>query len=91
MVASFTQTYGNERKILYDFYARDERLGYAKDRVENSDAINYSINKEIINNWSTQVGFNFEISPHFMYRGELGYRAGQKFFMTGLQYRFGFK
>ncbi len=29
-------------------------------------------------------------SEHWMYRGELGYREGQKFFMTGLQYRFGF-
>jgi len=83
-------TPGRDEKLT-ELYAREERLDYAGDRIENSDAINYSINKEIINNWSTQVGFNFEISPHFMYRAELGYRAGQKFFMSGLQYRFGFK
>ena len=83
-------TPGKEDKLT-ELNARDERLGNAKDRVESSDAINYRINKEIINNWSTQIGFNFEISPHWMYRGEYGYRAGQKFFMSGLQYRFGFK
>jgi len=81
-------TPGKEEK-LEELYARDERLVSAKDRVENSNAINYSINKEIINNWSTQIGLNFELSNHWMYRAELGYRAGQKFFMTGLQYRFG--
>ncbi len=81
-------TPGKEEKLT-DLYARDERLDEAAVRVENSDAINYSINKEIINNWSTQIGFNFEISEHWMYRAELGYRANQKFFMSGLQYRFG--
>ena len=81
-------TPGKDEKLI-ELYAREERLIYAKDRVENSDAINYSINKEIIDNWSTQIGFNFEISDHWMYRAELGYRADQKFFMTGLQYRFG--
>tara|TARA_B100000809_G_scaffold118758_1_gene117072 strand:- start:40667 stop:41776 length:1110 start_codon:yes stop_codon:yes gene_type:complete len=59
-------------------------------RVDNGDAINYRIKKEIIDNWSTQVGFNFEINENWMYRGELGYSAQSKFFMTGLQYRFGF-
>ncbi len=81
-------TPGKDEKLT-ELYARDERLVYAKDKVENSDTINYSINKEIINNWSTQIGFNFEISDHWMYRAELGYRADQKFFMTGLQFRFG--
>ena len=80
---------GKDEKLA-ELYARDERLNYGKDRIANSNAINYSIKKEIINNWSTQIGFNFEISEHWMYRAELGYRAGQKFFMTGLQFRFGF-
>ena len=84
------QTPGKEEK-LEELYARDERLTDANDRVENSDAINYSIKKEIVNNWSTQLGFNWEITEHYMYRLEVGYRADQKFFMTGLQYRFGFK
>ena len=72
-------TPGKDEKLA-ELYARDERLDYAKDRVENSNAINYNINKEIINNWSTQIGFNFEISSHWMYRAELGYRSNQKFF-----------
>lgn len=83
-------TPGKEEKLT-ELYARDSRLSDAKDRVENSNAINYTINKEIINNWSTQVGFNFEMSKHYMLRAELGYRDGQKFFMSGLQYRFGIK
>lgn len=81
-------TPGKEEK-LEELYARQDRLIDATDRVENSNAINYNINKEIIDNWSTQIGFNFEISEHWMYRAELGYRDDQKFFMTGLQYRFG--
>ena len=81
-------TPGKDEKLT-ELYARADKLENAADRVESSDAINYSIRKEIIDNWSTQIGFNFEISNHWMYRAELGYRADQKFFMTGLQYRFG--
>jgi len=80
---------GKDEKLA-ELYARDESLNEGKDRIASSDAVNYSIKKEIVNNWSTQIGFNFEISDHWMYRGELGYRDGQKFFMTGLQFRFGF-
>jgi hypothetical protein len=82
-------TPGKDEK-LEELYARDQRLSYASDRVESSDAINYDIKKEIVNNWSTQIGFNLELTKHIMYRAELGYRDDQKFFMTGLQYRFGF-
>ena len=74
---------------LKELDERATRLTNAKDRVERKDAINYSIKKEIINNWSTQIGFNFEISEQWMYRAELGYRDDQRFFMTGLQFRFG--
>ncbi|MFT6971667.1 MAG: hypothetical protein ACJAR3_002520 [Roseivirga sp.] len=81
-------TPGKEEK-LKELNARGERLDYATNRVESSDAVNYRIKKEIIDNWSTQIGFNLELSEHFMVRAELGYRADQKFFMTGLQYRFG--
>ncbi len=80
---------GKDEK-LDELNARNEKLESASDRIENSNAVNYSIKKEIINSWSTQVGFNFEYSEHWMFRGEYGYREGQKFFMTGLQYRFGF-
>ena len=79
---------GKDEKIA-ELYAREDRLTNARSRVENSESINYSIKKEIIENWSTQIGYNFEISDQWMVRGELGYRAGQKFFMSGLQYRFG--
>ncbi len=74
---------------LEELNNRQDKLYDSKAKVENSNAINYSIKKEITDNWSTQIGFNFEINKHFMYRAELGYRDGQKFFMTGLQYRFG--
>ncbi len=82
-------TPGKDEKLA-ELEARGERLDEAAVRVENSNAVNYSIKKELIENWSTQIGFNFEISNHWMYRAELGYRNGQKFFMTGLQFRFGF-
>ena len=82
-------TPGRDEK-LEQLYARETKLNSAKIRIEESNAINYSIKKEITNNWSTQIGFNYEISQNWMFRGEVGYRAGQKFFMTGLQYRFGF-
>ncbi len=81
-------TPGKDEK-LDELNQRNDNLVGAKDRINNSNAINYSIKKEIIDNWSTQIGFNYEITPNFMFRGEYGYRAGQKFFMTGLQYRFG--
>ena len=74
---------------LKELTDRNDRLNYAKTRIENSDAINYKIKKEILSNWSTQIGANFELSKNWMIRAELGYRDGQKFFMTGLQYRFG--
>ncbi len=75
---------------LQDLNKKHDNLTSAKTRIEDANAINYSIKKEIINSWSTQVGFNFEISQNWMIRGEYGYREGQKFFMAGLQYRFGF-
>ncbi len=51
--------------------------------------VNYSLKKEIINPWSTQVGFNWELSESWMYRTEFGYSSNQTFILTGLQYRFG--
>ncbi len=74
---------------LEELHERNDELEYSKDRIENSDSINYSIKKEIINNWSTQIGFNLEFSEQWMFRGEYGYREGQKFFMSGVQFRFG--
>lgn len=54
-----------------------------------SSVISYSIKKDIINPWSTQVGFNWEITPNWMLRSEGGYSSDQTFFLFGLQYRFG--
>jgi len=85
---SLPPTPGNVEK-LEELYAREVRLDEAGARIENSDTINYRINKELIESWSTQIGFNFELTDHYMFRAEYGYRAGQKFFMAGLQYRFG--
>lgn len=85
---SLPPTPGNVEK-LEELYARKVRLDEAGARIDNSDTINYSINKELIESWSTQIGFNFELTDHYMFRAEYGYRAGQKFFMAGLQYRFG--
>ncbi len=82
-------TPGKDDKLA-ELYARDARLTYAQNRVDNADAINYDIKKEIVENWSTQIGYNFEMTENWMIRGEIGYRNDQKFFMTGLQYRFGF-
>lgn len=89
LLESLPSTPEREEEIA-DLYVRKGKLESAGDRVENGDAINYKIKKEIIDNWSTQVGFNFEINDNWMYRGELGYSAYSRFFMTGLQYRFGF-
>lgn len=60
----------------------------AIDQVEETD-INYSIKKDIVNNWSVQFGFNFELTPDVMVRGEFGKGTGNSFAMVGLQYRFG--
>jgi hypothetical protein len=51
--------------------------------------VNYKIKKEIINSWSVQFGFNYQINDHWMFRGEFGKASGNTFAMTGLQYRFG--
>jgi hypothetical protein len=80
---------GRDEK-LDELNKRKDKLEDSRDKIEGNNALNYSIKKEIINCWSTQIGFNFEYTENIMFRGEYGYRAGQKFFMTGLQYRFGF-
>lgn len=51
--------------------------------------INYEIEKDIINHWTVEFGFNFEISDNWTFRGEYGVGTGNVFVMTGLQYRFG--
>ncbi|WP_369049181.1 hypothetical protein [Tenacibaculum sp. UWU-22] len=52
--------------------------------------VNYSIRKDIINHWSVNFGFNYEINPELTFRGEFGKGSGNDFVLIGLQYRFGF-
>jgi len=70
---------------------RNKVLDTAYKKIESapSSVISYSLRKEIVNPWSTQIGFNWEITPNWMFRSEIEYSAEQTFFMTGLQYRFG--
>lgn len=51
--------------------------------------VNYNIQKDIINNWSVQFGFNLEINQSLTIRGEFGKGNGNDFVLTGVQYRFG--
>ncbi|UXX79687.1 hypothetical protein N7E81_00995 [Reichenbachiella carrageenanivorans] len=51
--------------------------------------INYFIHKEMIQAWTFQFGFNFQINKTWAVRGEYGVADSQRFLMTGLQYRFG--
>jgi len=51
--------------------------------------VEYKIQKEIINNWSVQFGFNFQFTENWQLRGEYGVANGNTFVLTGLQYRFG--
>ena len=53
--------------------------------------INFFIHKEMIQPTTFQFGYNFQINKHWMLRGEYGVSDSQRFLMTGLQYRFGFK
>ena len=52
-------------------------------------SIDYFIRKEMIQAWTFQFGFNFQISKTWALRGEYGVSDSQRFLMTGLQYRFG--
>ncbi len=53
-------------------------------------SINYFIKKEMIQSYTFQFGFNFQLSKHIMLRGEYGISDSQRFLMSGIQYRFGF-
>jgi len=76
-------------KDVAELKVENELLEKTYTAIDKNSVIHYGIKKEIKKLWSTQVGFNWEISPNWMYRGEFGYAPGLRFFMTGLQYRFG--
>ncbi|MBD0400854.1 hypothetical protein [Flammeovirga sp. EKP202] len=63
-------------------------IGTAVEGLLSSD-VNYGIQKDIINHWSVQFGFNYEVSENFTLRGEFGKGTGNDFVMMGMQYRFG--
>ena len=77
------------KKVLLESRNTSLRERYVEIDEAPQSTISYSIKKELINAWSTQVGLNWEITPSWMFRTELGYSAEQTFFMTGVQYRFG--
>jgi|GEM_PF-2066806 len=62
--------------------------------IDNQDQIwgtqiNYLIKKELLQPYTFQFGFNYQIDPQFMVRGEYGINGAQHFLLTGIQYRFG--
>ncbi len=90
-IADPNYPYSAEDPSKVTLRTRNVLLNEVSSKIENSppSTVSYSIKKELINAWSTQIGLNWEISPSWMYRAEIGYSAEQTFFMTGLQYRFG--
>ncbi|MGB0838430.1 MAG: hypothetical protein ACPGRE_10045 [Flavobacteriaceae bacterium] len=70
---------------------KNQALGKLDDAMQElvTAQIDYSIKKEIINNWSVQFGFNLQLNQHWMFRGEYGIANGNTFLLTGLQFRFG--
>ncbi|MCK5907404.1 MAG: hypothetical protein KAG37_07425 [Flavobacteriales bacterium] len=91
LIADRDYPYSVDDPSKVNLIARNKVLDATYKRIEAapSSVVSYSIKKEIVNPWSTQIGFNWEITPNWMFRGETGYSAEQTFFMTGLQYRFG--
>jgi hypothetical protein len=52
-------------------------------------SIDYFIHKQMIQSYTFQFGFNFQLNKHWMLRGEYGISDSQRFILTGIQYRFG--
>ncbi|MEP3388304.1 MAG: hypothetical protein ABJO02_08970 [Reichenbachiella sp.] len=73
--------------------AQNAALRTIQDGVNDSGlftaSIDYFIRKEMIQAWTFQFGFNFQINKAWAVRGEYGVSDSQRFLMTGLQYRFG--
>lgn len=91
LIADPDYPYSDDDPTKIQLRLRNEGLNEISGRIENAppSQVNYSLKKDIIQPWSLQVGFNYEISQNWMFRGELGYSSGQTFLLTGLQYRFG--
>ena len=91
LIADPDYPYNAEDPTKIQLRTRNTALNEISGRIENAPPaqVNYSLKKDIIQPWSLQVGFNYEITQNWMFRGELGYSSGQTFLLTGLQYRFG--
>lgn len=77
----------NEYRV--DVVLEDIRVNVLESEVFQTE-INYFIKKELIQPTTFEMGFNLQLNPHWMIRGEYGISGPQHFLMTGLQYRFGF-
>lgn len=73
--------------------ARNAAIRTIQDAVNESGlftaSIDYFIEKEMIQAWTFQFGFNFQINKSWALRGEYGVSDSQRFLLSGLQYRFG--
>lgn len=63
---------------------------YINEMIDNT-SVEYTIKKELLQTWTVQCGFSIELNKHFAIRGEYGIEENNKFFMTGINYRFGIK
>lgn len=50
----------------------------------------YKFNKTLQYNWNMLLGFNYQHSPSWQFRGEWGFLKSKQQVMLGLNYRFGF-
>lgn len=91
LIADPNYPYNADEPTKIQLRTRNLALTRISARIESAppSQINYQLKKEIVQPWSLQVGFNYEITQNWMFRGELGYSSGQTFLLTGIQYRFG--
>ena len=91
LIADPDYPYSADDPTKLQLRTRNAALNEISGKIENAppSQVNYQLKKDIIQPWSLQVGFNYEITQNWMFRGELGYSSGQTFLLTGLQYRFG--
>jgi hypothetical protein len=56
---------------------------------DQSATVQYSLDKRVKDKWNFIIGTQFQITRHFMLRGEYGFLGSRQQFIGGLQYRFG--
>jgi hypothetical protein len=55
----------------------------------STSTVQYSLDKAVKDPWNFIVGSQFQLSKHWMLRGEFGFLGSRTQFLGGLQYRFG--